>query len=269
MESPDKNNEQFLKEVQKQLEKESDLNVLCNGKSAKTAKRIEDLVQILEDYDPTDRVEMLKSKMEFQKALRETHKKEMFWSRVMHYGKQAAAGITLGILIIISGNVITQATMHKSLADVILGRNLDMTEYQMSAEYKSITFETVAGVEQYLNRKLVLPETVFDMEITEIRVDKAVDKKDKVYITYSNDNGKYLSFCMMFSEYNSVYSNIYALEDDWKDCELHGLNLSNVKSAIKEDRIKIYTYINEALYEIDSDLPEEDLVGILNTIPLP
>lgn len=269
MESPDKNNEQFLKEVQKQLEKESDLNVLCNGKSAKTAKRIEDLVQILEDYDPTDRVEMLKSKMEFQKALRETHKKEMFWSRVMHYGKQAAAGIILGILIIISGNVITQATMHKSLADVILGRNLDMTEYQMSAEYKDITFKSISGAEQYLNKRLVLPRNTLEMKVVDIHIDKTIDEKCKIYISYENSNNKHLSFCIIFSEYNSVYSNILALDDDWKDYELHGLNLSDVKSAIKEDKIKIYTYINEALYEIDSDLPEEDLVTILNTIPLP
>lgn len=255
---------EFIKQVEEQFYRE-------NRKfgSEFSAKKVVKLMDVLEEYDPViSDEETEKYRKQFEKAYKKSRRKSFFLISCKNFVKRTVNAAVILLVILLSANVLTQATTHKNLFEFVSEwNNPSISDVQMVNEYEDITFTTISGVEQYLNKILLLPEDE-NVKITDIHIDTTTNGKNKVYITSDIDDN-YLSFCIRYSESIDIHANYFNLDEGWEKIDLPNLKLSDVNVSIDEGNFRMYTYINEALYEIQSDLPEKEFVEILNTIPLP
>lgn len=254
---------QFAEDAKRRLIRDSFL------KNDTSGEHIEHLVKLLEDYEPADKQAMEEGKQKFEEFVKKNYAKEARKSRLKKVGKCLSAVAMVALIIILSVNVVTQATMHKNIFDFVLNRD-SILEYQYNNQQVDMAFASIAEVEQYLNEKLVLPTNTMSVKVDEIHLNQVSETEYHLYLHYINEDDKYLTFNIrLLNNTNEYIDNFKLSDDDWKEIELADLKLSNITIAIKGNDYKLYTYINKSSYEISSDLPVEELIEILNSIPLP
>lgn len=190
--------------------------------------------------------------------------------------KLVRAAVLVGVVFgsFVTMNQVTMASANQSIFE-FLGMKAAHFVYEMNAEKKKETpkFEVSSSasvkeselLDSYkgiLSLPTDIPE---NMEISEIK-EKVCNGIKDVYITYTDADDKEYIKILAYQSSEAKGGMKFFIGDEWKKVSIELNSGEEVEYYIGDECIKSILYIQDVLYEINSNIPEQAFVDMISSM---